>query len=111
MIPLLFKAGFLATDNYTELQRRFKYSRAARTDKGVHAVVNGISCEFVLDKKYFDEHSMLIREKLHLDLKEMFDNSGVVFHCFKRVSTRFEMRHVIQSRRYSYICPVKYFHE
>jgi tRNA U38,U39,U40 pseudouridine synthase TruA len=69
----LHKAGFLATDNYTELQRKHKYSRAARTDKGVHAVVNGISCEFYIDKNYFNEDSTLNKEKLHLDLKEAFE--------------------------------------
>lgn len=53
---------------------------------------------------------MLIKNKLHLDLKEVFEQTNnIVFHCFKRVTTRFEMRQTIQSRKYSYVCPVRYF--
>lgn len=38
-----------------EIVKNFKWSRAARTDKGVHALVNGISCVFAIDEKYWDE--------------------------------------------------------
>ncbi len=77
----------------------------------MHAVLNGFSCEFNIDKKYFDEDSTLNVKKLHMAMAECFEGSGLIFHCFRKVTTRFEMRHVIQARKYAYICPLKYFEE
>ena len=40
---VLFENGFILKSNMESL-KRIKWSRAGRTDKGVHALCNGISC-------------------------------------------------------------------
>lgn len=50
IVTTLHKEGFLATKNFGELVKNYKFGRAARTDKGVHAVVNGISCLFTISE-------------------------------------------------------------
>lgn len=46
LVSKLHAAGFLSTDHHSQLERNDRWSRAARTDKGVHAVLNGVSCLF-----------------------------------------------------------------
>lgn len=48
---LLLENGFILKTNATEL-RRIKWSRAARTDKKVHALCNGISLKLEIAQKY-----------------------------------------------------------
>jgi tRNA pseudouridine38-40 synthase len=66
LVDKLYAAGLLSTNNHTQLEKQDRWSRAARTDKGVHAVLNCISCLFNVDNKYFDEDRTLIKNKLHL---------------------------------------------
>ena len=72
LIQKLYEGGFLSTKIYGDLVKKDKWSRAARTDKGVHAVVNAISCLFQIDKKYYNEDHTLNVNKIHLDLKDIF---------------------------------------
>ena len=55
LIDGLFAQGFLKTDRFVELVKNYKWSRAARTDKGVHALINGISCIFTIPKEFITE--------------------------------------------------------
>lgn len=64
LIDKLYGGGFLPTKIYSELERRYKWSRAARTDKGVHAVFNAISCTFLIDKMYYTEDRIMDVKKL-----------------------------------------------
>ena len=48
LVRKLHGEGLLRTDTFVELVKLYKWSRAARTDKGVHALINGISCVFSL---------------------------------------------------------------
>jgi len=68
----LHKNGFLVTDHHANLERNERWSRAARTDKGVHAVLNGISCLFNIDEKYFNEDKTLNKNHLDLAFRELF---------------------------------------
>ena len=105
LVSKLYPAGFLLTDRHEVIEKQEKWSRAARTDKGVHAVFNSVSCQFNVDKSYFDEDNILNRNKLHLDLKELFEDTEIVFHGFRRVTMRFQVRYVVKSRNYCYVCP------
>ena len=58
---ILFKAGLLESDKYSDLVKTYKWSRAARTDKGVHAICNGISCLFSINDRFYDEEKKLKR--------------------------------------------------
>jgi tRNA U38,U39,U40 pseudouridine synthase TruA len=75
----------------------------------VHAVINAVSALFTIGKQYFSEDHTLNRNQLHLDLKELFEGTEIVFHEFKRVTARFEVRHIVKSRHYCYICPKHLF--
>lgn len=35
--------------------KNYKWSRAARTDKGVHALVNGVACVFAVREEFWEE--------------------------------------------------------
>jgi tRNA pseudouridine38-40 synthase len=109
MAERLHACGFLTTTHYGVLEKQDKWSRAARTDKGVHAVLNCVSCLFTIDKNYFDDDNILNRNHLHLDLKECFEGTDIVYHGFRRLTNRSEVRHIVRSRHYCYICPKELF--
>jgi tRNA U38,U39,U40 pseudouridine synthase TruA len=88
-VEKLHSAGFLTTTHFGQLEKQDRWSRAARTDKGVHAVLNGISCLFTIGKHMYQEDGTLNRNQLHLELKELFEGTEIVYHCFKRVTSRF----------------------
>ena len=44
--------------------KNYKWGRAARTDKGVHAVCNSISALFFVNEKFYDEEKRLKKEEL-----------------------------------------------
>ena len=67
--------------------------------------MNGISCLFNIDNMYFDEDKTLNKNHLDLAFRELFEGSEVTYHCFKRVTTKFEIRFMIKSRHYAYLCP------
>lgn len=54
LIHTFFKEGFLPHKNYPELVRNYKFGRAARTDKGVHAIINCVSCMINVPEKFYD---------------------------------------------------------
>lgn len=68
-------------------------------------MVNGISTIFNIHEKFYDEDNTLNKNKLHASFEELFTDSDIVYHCFKRVINRFEMRQYVKSRVYNYICP------
>ena len=39
----------------------------------------------------------------------MFEGSEIEIHGLKRVTTRFDIRQMVKSRTYSYVCPLAYF--
>lgn len=55
LIDILYSHGLLACKNYGELVKNYKFGRAARTDKGVHAVCNGIACLFTIPESFYNE--------------------------------------------------------
>lgn len=64
LVQKLYTAGFIVTNNHSQLEKQERWSRAARTDKGVHAVLNCVSCHFIIDQRFFLEDGTLNRLKL-----------------------------------------------
>ena len=52
LVDVLFSQGFIKTNRFTQLVKLQRWSRAARTDKGVHAIINGISCAFNIEDQF-----------------------------------------------------------
>lgn len=69
LVEKLHAAGFLPTNHHAQLEKQERWSRAARTDKGVHAVINAVSALFTIPENYFLSDHTLNRNQLHLDLK------------------------------------------
>jgi|JI6StandDraft_1071083.scaffolds.fasta_scaffold09590_1 tRNA pseudouridine38-40 synthase len=53
LVRKLHGEALLRTDSFIELVKLYKWSRAARTDKGVHALINGVSCVFSLKDDFW----------------------------------------------------------
>jgi len=47
------KLGFITDLNSIDLKKN-RWTRASRTDKGVHAVANYISCKWSISKEYIN---------------------------------------------------------
>lgn len=56
---VLLDSGYILQSNAVEL-RKIKWSRAARTDKKVHALCNGISMKVEINPKFIDEETKQI---------------------------------------------------
>lgn len=106
---LLLENGFILKTNATEL-RRIKWSRAARTDKKVHALCNGISLKLEIAQKYVLEAGTrdLNYEKIICDLNDQLPMDIRVL-VLRKVGKSFDMRHDAKTRIYNYIIPSRLF--
>lgn len=52
---------------------------------------------------------MLQKNKLLLSIKQIFENTEIVIHALHKVTARFDIRAMVKSRTYCYICPANYF--
>lgn len=85
-------AGAVSQENSTDLKKN-GFMRAARTDKGVHAAGNVISCKLILE----DEDIM---HKINSHLPEKIRLWGI-----ERVNRSFDCRKLCSSRVYEYLLP------
>lgn len=92
----IFKAfvttGAVSKENSTDLKKN-GFMRAARTDKGVHAAGNVISCKLILE----DEDLL---DKLNAALPAQIRVWGI-----ERVNRSFDCRKMCSSRIYEYLLP------
>lgn len=92
----LFKAfiaaGAVSKENSTDLKKN-GFMRAARTDKGVHAAGNVVSCKLILE----DEH---ILQSINSHLPAQIRVWGI-----ERVNRSFDCRKLCLSRVYEYLLP------
>lgn len=83
-----------------------KWSRAARTDKGVHALFNGVS--FLITLKEDDVGDKTINtERINMKIRSVLSN--LTIYGVKQVNKKFEMRQAVKSRSYCYLCPLFIF--
>lgn len=119
LIEKLHAEEYIPTKAYPELVKLFKWSRAARTDKGVHAVLNGVSFLISLKSDEYIEEDMLEdggsskrrkgidHEKINRRLHGLF--KSITVYGVKEVRKKFDIRQIVKSREYCYICPIKLF--
>ena len=108
LVEKLHARELLPTSHHGQLEKQWKWSRAARTDRGVHAILNGVSCLFSVPQQFYEEGT-LNHNRLHLEFKEALEDTPITYHCFKRVTTRFELRKLVHTRQYCYICHKMFF--
>jgi tRNA pseudouridine38-40 synthase len=106
---VLCDQGFILRTNMDNL-KRIKWSRAGRTDKKVHALCNGISCNLELDDRYIIDRGQRLfdLEKVAKDINADLPIDIRIF-AVKRVGKGFDMRHDACSRVYNYLAPLKLF--
>lgn len=88
----LVAAGAISKDNSTDLKKN-GFQRAARTDKGVHAAGNVISCKLVIE-------DCDIVEKINSYLPQQIRVWG-----YERTNRGFDSRRNCSSRVYEYLLP------
>lgn len=106
---LMMEDGFILKTNQDEL-KRIRWSRAARTDKKVHALCNGISAKLEIAEKFtskegdrdidFDKLRNHFNSQLPMDIR---------IFSIMRVAKSFDMRHDALTRVYNYIIPLYIF--
>ena len=90
------KAGAISPENADDLKKN-GFMRAARTDKGVHAAGNVISCKLIIE----DED---ILEKINKELPDQIRVWGI-----ERTNKSFDCRKMCSSRVYEYLLPTYSF--
>ena len=92
----LFKSGFISPCNYRKIQK-IDWMRASRTDKGVSAIMNVVSCRL---HKYPD----LNENEMKLKVNSLLPNDIKIFR-FIEVSDHFDSKSNNNNREYNYIIP------
>lgn len=92
----MVKAGAISQENSKDLKKN-GFMRAARTDKGVHAAGNVISCKLIIE----DEDVM---EQINSHLPDQIRFWGI-----ERTNKSFDCRKMCSSRVYEYLLPTYSF--
>ncbi|GAM29312.1 hypothetical protein SAMD00019534_124880 [Acytostelium subglobosum LB1] len=95
MEKAIFKVGGITPDNMYS-HRKIDWIRCARTDKGVSALRNMVSCKLEYDPPTLEEMKDAINKQLPSDI-----------HIFgiKRVNNTFHAKNCVDRRQYVYITP------
>ncbi|KAF6001586.1 hypothetical protein F1559_003778 [Cyanidiococcus yangmingshanensis] len=103
LVQALYRIGAI-TERNLEHVRKVSWSRASRTDKGVHAVANVVSVKLLLDlERDLDDHEALqasFIEKLNAQLPPSIQVYGG-----ERTTKGFRARAACTMREYEYILP------
>lgn len=86
------KAGAISADNADDIKKN-GLMRAARTDKGVHAAGNVISCKLIIEEED-------ILQKINANLPDQIRVWGI-----ERTNKSFDCRKMCSSRIYEYLLP------
>ena len=92
----LFKCGFISPCNYGKIQK-IDWMRASRTDKGVSAIMNVVSCRL---HKYPDLNENEMKLKVNLELPK-----DIKIFRFIEVSDHFDSKSNNNNREYNYVIP------
>ena len=91
----LHKAGAISDDNRGTLQK-ISWSRSGRTDKGVHALGQVISCKLILSPEGLIER-----------VNNLLSGTGISVLGLERVSNNFCAHTMCSSREYEYLLPAR----
>jgi tRNA pseudouridine(38-40) synthase len=103
----LYKLGFINDFNYGDL-KKIGFSRATRTDKGVHALLNVFSGKLLMPGKPKEMSSGFDEEKQLEDLREVLNKElpqDIKIFCLTPISQRFDAKNCTSHRVYSYFLP------
>lgn len=110
----LFDRGFILETNMSE-PKRVKWSRAARTDKKVHALCNAISLKLEISPKYInnstDKPLNKLEDKENIDFSKILMElnstlpKDIRLYAMRKVTKRFDIRHDAKYRLYQYLLP------
>ncbi|KAG6543765.1 hypothetical protein Mapa_014796 [Marchantia paleacea] len=92
----LYRAGAITKENFG-VPRKVDWMRAARTDKGVSAIGQVVSGQFIIEPEGFVERV------------NSFLPKDIVVLGYKRVTASFNAKKLCDKRRYEYIIPVYCF--
>lgn len=92
LFKALIEAGAVSQENSTDLKKN-GFMRAARTDKGVHAAGNVVSCKLIIEDPE-------IMAKINASLPDQIRVWGI-----ERVNRSFDCRKLCSSRIYEYLLP------
>ncbi|KAF4663196.1 hypothetical protein FOL47_005867 [Perkinsus chesapeaki] len=103
----------LSTEDILADNKKLKFSRAARTDKGVHAALNilALAMPVTLDKEASQAEGAArnvwtFDEKAHVDaLNKFLEPMDMKVFGIQRVSNKFDARKQCERRRYEYLLP------
>jgi len=124
----LFDSELILDHNFDTLQK-IGWSRAARTDKGVHAVANFVNCKLAITEKFLkrDETEDVeenknepqevdkVKDKEKIDWEKVINviNSNlpdsIRVHTIKKITKVFDVKLSARSRIYEYIGPISMF--
>ena len=118
----LHEAGLISDDNFGS-HMKINWGRASRTDKGVHAGMNGIQVKIQVLKKHLYDYvteadiaqgkerlKHLIDKKKVYGLINSFLPDGVSVYALRLVQKKFVIKDQVDSRLYYYLIPLKVFH-
>ena len=102
----LFKLGFISDFNFGDL-KKIGFSRATRTDKGVHALLNTFSAKLELPKNKKDDSAFDEEKELEVIRARINDaiTKEIKIFCLLPVSQRFDAKKCTSHRVYSYYLP------
>lgn len=95
------------------------WSRASRTDKGVHALSNSVACKLEVDKTYVDDYEELLGKegnKFKIDWEKVVHQiNGNLEPCLRVmdisvVTNGFNVKKFASDRVYHYLCPLEMFY-
>lgn len=97
----LLKGGFISSDNFGSFHK-MKWSRASRTDKGVHSLGTVTALRMTIDDSLFhdDPEGRAIAESINEHLPPV-----IRVLCVQKVNKKFNARHLCESRSYEYYLP------
>lgn len=99
----IYEAGFISSDNHENL-KKVKWTRAARTDKGVHAISNVITLKMLLhDEDLENDFERQVRE-INGKLPSQIRLFGI-----NKVTKNFNSKLQCTARQYEYVVPTYAF--
>lgn len=111
-------AGFIKKSNQGDLSK-IGWSRASRTDKGVHALSNSVACKLEVDKKYVQDYEEALGKegnKFKIDWEKVVHqiNGNLETHLrvmdISVVTNGFNVKKFASDRVYHYLCPLEMFY-
>lgn len=101
LVKALLSAGAVLDSNTDCIEKKLKWSRAARTDKGVHAAGSVVAAKLMVGGGEEDAAALVKKVNGHLD--EL--SAPICVYKIVKTTTKFDARKWCSGRRYIYYLP------